>query len=333
MLPLAGSDAAGQPTKTLLSEVGLVLLRFFDTREACALRLVCREFVEAVRQQQWEDRVTVIMGGIAAWRACFPRARCANVATKFAWQGAGTARTTSVVDADFVHFVGLQELNMALCRAVTDAAFVHLQGIHTLDMTYCDQPAITNAAFSHLVGIKRLGIWGCRQATLTDAAFEHLRGLELLNMSECRQFTDAAFEHLGGIHTLIMFYCNQPAISDAAFAHLRGIHTLVIEGCTQATLTAAALAHLRGVSALGMLDSRPDLVAAAHELGLPVNVQAHPSLGGLFYTFNDMSDEDLFLLLEEQEQDEQELFLEALELLLGEQELEVEGGGDGELMD
>ena len=79
-VPLAGADAAGNPTETLLSEVGLVLLRFFDTLEACVLRLICREFTEAVGRQQWEDRETVIKGSIAAWRACFPRARCANVA-------------------------------------------------------------------------------------------------------------------------------------------------------------------------------------------------------------------------------------------------------------
>jgi hypothetical protein len=78
-VPLAGTDAAGHATETILSEVGVVLLRLFDTREACVLRLVFREFVEAVAQQRWEDRDTVIMGSIAAWRRCFPRARCANV--------------------------------------------------------------------------------------------------------------------------------------------------------------------------------------------------------------------------------------------------------------
>ena len=74
LVPLAGG---GQ--ETLLSEVGFVLLPFFTTRDACALRLVCREFLAAVSEHPWEDRGTVIKGSIAAWRACFPRARCANV--------------------------------------------------------------------------------------------------------------------------------------------------------------------------------------------------------------------------------------------------------------
>ena len=69
-IPLAGG---GQ--ETLLAEVGRqYLLPLFTTRDACALRLVCREFLVAVAEQPWEDRRTVIKGSIAAWRACFPRA-------------------------------------------------------------------------------------------------------------------------------------------------------------------------------------------------------------------------------------------------------------------
>ena len=64
LVPLAGG---GQ--ETLLSEVGFVLLPLFTTRDACALRLVCREFLAAVREHPWEDRGTVIKGSIAAWRS------------------------------------------------------------------------------------------------------------------------------------------------------------------------------------------------------------------------------------------------------------------------
>ncbi len=74
-IPLAGGGQA-----TLLSEVGAqFLLPLFSTAEACALRLVCREFLAAVTEQPWEDSETAIQGSIAAWRACFPRALCANV--------------------------------------------------------------------------------------------------------------------------------------------------------------------------------------------------------------------------------------------------------------
>ena len=49
-IPLAGG---GQ--ETLLSEVGFHgLLPLFSTRDACALRLVCREFQATVNKQPWE---------------------------------------------------------------------------------------------------------------------------------------------------------------------------------------------------------------------------------------------------------------------------------------
>ena len=86
-IPLAGG---GQ--ETLLSEVGSqYLLPLFTTRDACALRLVCREFLAAVSEQPWEDRGAVIKGSIAAWRACYPRALCASVARKLLGCGRGAA--------------------------------------------------------------------------------------------------------------------------------------------------------------------------------------------------------------------------------------------------
>ena len=158
---------AGGNGHTLLAECPGALLQFFDTPQACALRLVCREFQAAVAAHPWEDRATVILGSIGGWRACFPRARCANVDK--------LRRRAPVVDADFVHFVGLRELYIESCTKVTDAAFVHLRGIRVLDMSYCGQPTITDAGLAHLVGIQKLSINCCGQATLTDAAFAPLR--------------------------------------------------------------------------------------------------------------------------------------------------------------
>jgi hypothetical protein len=249
---------AGGKGHTLLAECPGALLQFFDTSEACALRLVCREFQAAVAAYPWEDRETVILGRIGGWRACFPRARCANVDN----------RRAPVVDADFVHFVGLWELNMARCTAVTDAAFVHLRGIRVLDMTGCSQATITDAGLAHLVGIQKLCIWGCDQATLTDAAFAPLRGIRVLNMSGCQQFTNVAFAHLEGIHTLIMWRCRQPTITDAALAHLKGIKCLVLYRCS-IPFTEVGLAHLREITRLHMLYAHAAYISAARDLGLP----------------------------------------------------------------
>jgi hypothetical protein len=264
---------AGGTQETLLSEVGPVLLPFFTTRDACALRLVCREFLAAAREHPWEDGRTAIQGSVAAWRVCFPRARCANVGRR-TFFGA-EIRVAPVYDADFVHFAGLRELNMAFCTDVTDAAFVHLRGIHSLEMQSCFQ--LTDAAFTHLAGIQRLGMFNCPR--VTDAAFVHLRGLELLSIVYCRQLTDAAFVHLRGVKTVYMQNCGQPAITDAAIAHLRGIRTLVLDDCSQATITGATFASLTGIEALCVRGCSAEVVAAGHALDLPVPAGGLLSLG------------------------------------------------------
>jgi hypothetical protein len=262
---------AGGTQETLLSEVGPVLLRFVSTADACALRLVCREFLAAVTEHPWEDRRTAIQGNIRSWRACFPRARCANV------QQRGVAsretRVTPLVDADFVHFEGLREVYMAGCNAVTDASFVSLRGINTLDMSYCDQQSITDSAFAHLHGIKWLSIRGCIQPTITDAAFQHLSGILVLDMSFCEQFSDAAFVNLQGICELHMSNCSQPSITDQALVHLRGIRVLDISFCRQVTITGATFSCLLGIAKLVLSDAR--LTHAAHRQGL----QTYNSLG------------------------------------------------------
>jgi hypothetical protein len=213
LVPLAGG---GQ--ESLLSEVGFVLLPLFTTRDACALRLVCREFLAAVSEHPWEDGQTAIKGSIAAWRACFPHARCANIA-HHSFTG-GEVRIAPVEDADFVHFEGLRELNMLGSEDVTDAAFVHLRDIHSLEMSFCF--GLTDAALPHLVGIQRLGVAGC---DITDAAFAHLRGI--------------AFVHLRGIRTLAMDQCTQATITGATFSSLAGIGFLGIDGCSGVVAAAA----------------------------------------------------------------------------------------------
>ena len=257
---------AGDEGRTLQAECPGALLQFFDTPEACALRLVRREFQAAVAAYPWEDRDTVILGSIGGWRACFPRAKCADVRKTNIF--GGLVRRAPIVDADFVHFEGLWELNMTGCTAVTDAALVHLRGIRVLDMSDCWQPAITDAGLAHLVGIQKLSIYGCSQDTLTDAAFAPLRGLRVLNISFCRQLTDAAFAHLKGIHTLLMEGLDQPTITDAALARLRGISCLVLYRCS-IPFSGVGLAHLQGIARLHMQDANAVSIAAAHGLDLP----------------------------------------------------------------
>ena len=77
-MPFAGESDPWSPD-SVLSHCSGALLPMFDTKEATVLRLLCREFKETVAQFPWEDDETVIRGSVAAWRACFPKARWANV--------------------------------------------------------------------------------------------------------------------------------------------------------------------------------------------------------------------------------------------------------------
>ena len=272
--------AGGALPHTILSCCQGTLLGMFSTKAALPLRATCKDTAAAVAAHPWEDMETVILGSIGGWRACFPRARCANVRS---WSRGGVVRRIPVVDADFVYFVGLWELDMSLCRAVTDAAFVHLRGIRVLDMTDCNQPTITDTGLAHLAGIQKLSICGCTQATLTNAAFAPLRSIRVLNMSSCQQLTDAAFAHLKGIHTLLMWSCNQPTITDAALAHLKGIKCLVLYDCST-PFTEVGLAHLKGITRLNMGDANAASIAAARDLGLPATTGACTELSAFCFS-------------------------------------------------
>ena len=240
------------------------VLRFLWQDEALGLRAASRVCFEAVAAHAWGDcdlrdgKSSHIVGSVGSWRACFPKARTANI-----WGN------KTVTDADFALLEGIHTLNMQGCdqATITDSAFVHLRGIHSLDIAGCNQATITDAAFVHLKGIRELVMIGCNQATITDAAFAHLRGIHTLHMSGCNQvsITDAAFAHLVGIHTLGVAVCNQATITNAAFAHLTGIHTLYMAGC-KATITDAAFAHLWGIHTLDIEDCTQITDAAVEHL-------------------------------------------------------------------
>ena len=139
--PLA-AFAGGALPHTLLSACAGALLPFLCTRSALPLRATCQEAAAAVAQHPWEDMDTVIHGHLGptllpgrgapgtprgAWRACFPRARGANVAgghTDIPYETPPPHRA-ALVDADAVHLAGLHTLNVSWCTALTDAAFAH----------------------------------------------------------------------------------------------------------------------------------------------------------------------------------------------------------------
>ena len=107
---------------------------FLTTRDACALRLVCRLCCADVAAARWHDEETPISGSLAAWRACFPDARAANVVER-----------ADLRDADFARLAGVKALNMYGCTGITDAGLAHLAGIQTLEMAGC-APTTIDAA-------------------------------------------------------------------------------------------------------------------------------------------------------------------------------------------
>ena len=207
--------------------VGKGIFGFLSTREARPLRLVSSVLCADVRNARWYDRDTVITGDLRKWRACFSKARCANVSGR-----------EDLTDADLVHLRGVEEVNLRDCTQITDAGLAHLRGVRVLNIARC--ALITDAGLAHLTGIHTLDMVDC--ARITDAGLAHLTGIHTLDISRelfgpPSLITDAGLAHLTGIHTLNMRECRQ--ITDAGLAHLTGIHTLGMRGCFAATVTAA----------------------------------------------------------------------------------------------
>ena len=191
--------------------VGAGVFGFLSTRDARALRLVCRMCCTDVRAARWVDAETHITGSLAAWRACFPGARGADVD----WRA-------DLTDADFAHLAGVKRLSMRGCTGVTNAGLAHITGVHALNMSLCTR--VTDAGFAHLRGIRTLDMSGC--TGITDAGLAHLRGIHTLRMFRCTGITDAGLAHLRGIHTLDMALCTR--VTDAGVAQLRGIQSLTM---------------------------------------------------------------------------------------------------------
>ena len=101
-----GAFAGGALPTTIFSCCAGTLLRLLSTGDVLPLRATCKEAATAIAQHPWEDSATLIRGRLRDWRACFPRARAANLANE-SRQG-GSLRVSPLADADFVHLAGLR---------------------------------------------------------------------------------------------------------------------------------------------------------------------------------------------------------------------------------
>ena len=215
-MPFAG----GEGTQTVLSvldgalSIGEGFLGFLTIRESNALRVVCKEFREAVMDFPWMNSLdeSRIKGSAKAWRAAFPaaRGRCKG-ARRYCRRGLHPYSRRRACTAAQCEHDGLQRGHGCGLRAPARDPIAQHEQLRSADnhgrslrapardpharQSWCSQATITDATFVHLRGIKSLNMFCCNQATITDAALVHLRGIQMLYMSHGRQatITDAAF--------------------------------------------------------------------------------------------------------------------------------------------
>jgi hypothetical protein len=136
----------------------------FSTREACELRLVNKVIKNAVTAHPWADRETVVKGSLAAWRACFPHARAANMNHYDVCEAPNPAglRVAPIPTEHYHHLSGLSYLSARGHPSFTDAALLHLGGsVQHLDISAC--MALSGSNMERVAGATKVVMLYCRE--------------------------------------------------------------------------------------------------------------------------------------------------------------------------
>ena len=241
-LTLCGGNSASTVLSHLDAEHshGRGLLGFFSMAETRALRLVCKDFCDAVAAYPWADSFSHIRGPLALWRTCFPRALAANVACR---------------------------------RDLRESDLHYLRGCHTVDISH--SPLLTDAAFEHLTHVRVLNMGGCSQVGITNAAFSHIQNVQVLNMGGCEQLSGAALAHLRCVRELSVALCS---LNTQSFRRLPNPHILeALDVTGLANLTPDVLDLFPALKAVNATFS--SLLRRVMELGIPpIMAQCLPSL-------------------------------------------------------
>jgi hypothetical protein len=223
------------------------ILRFFTTKEARELRLVCSEFLDAVEITPWNDTETRIVNSsdytftcvtdeLERWRECFPAAI-----------GAKVRDNSYLRNDDFIFFAGLQFLNISYCWGYDDAAFKHLQMVRVLDITQdfyepVYNAEITNHALSYLHHIEELTTSDCKGITsyeyipgirkltatqISDNELIPLQGIKELHLRTCRGITEDGFQLLHKIRKFTVKECPQFGACDVCLLAKRTLSTIL----------------------------------------------------------------------------------------------------------
>ena len=129
-LRLGRTRLSGPSFSDLASGQMLILVVEFlgpSMSAARALRLIDKNFKQAVADSTWADLMTRITGSVANWSLSFPRAVAANLSGRH-----------DLTEADFSrHFTRLRELILTKCESpcVLDGAFARHCSLVHLDLS------------------------------------------------------------------------------------------------------------------------------------------------------------------------------------------------------
>jgi hypothetical protein len=249
-------------------ECGQLLLPYYSTVDAAALRGVCRRFRGAVTAYPWDDQDTCVYD-LHSWARVFPRARHCKIAPSYAvlsrdlspLRGMRNLRRVDIVGNNSASFgdwgvhelKGIQHLDLRMCDQISlsDLGLLALQGIKTLYFTARD---VTDAGIGHLKGIQNLIVDG--SVEITDAGLAGLAPyLRQLTMGPFPHLalTDAPFVALGqGLVELNLYELSHAALTDRTLQALTGLTSIGIHACNGAAFTNAGVRALAGVKHIAL---------------------------------------------------------------------------------
>jgi len=270
-----------------LAEGGALLLRYFTTRDANELRLVCRHICDAVAAFPWEDRKAPVYD-ILSWRCCFPQARACLVARwkqlsarevgeglrGLKWltlsegvthSSGGWGALAGIVYFDAGNCLGINDYDLWRLRGVqqlvvyagnlTDSGLREVAGVTSLEITgganHISEAGIAALA-PHLASLVLSDVQG--EYVLSDAAFigHRLREVRLEGLAVAA-LTDATLHALnahGLLESISIDYCSSFEITDAGLAALAGIPAVSLIALPEMFTTDVGLARLAGVERL-----------------------------------------------------------------------------------
>ena len=241
---------------------GELVLPFFSTGDARALRMVSQRFRRAVLAHIWVDCDTPVLDP-RRWARCFPRARCCRLAEAarisdwdlhllrgVTWLSCFGSHSAQFTDVGMAELRGVRHLDLQNSSvALSDRGLLHLPVIETLRFV---ARGMTDAGLGSIRSVRTLEFEG--DADITD------RGLAALG-PQLRElcigpalgvgFTDAGVCAIGAGLVRLCLVNLAVVLTDSALLSLPSLQELSISSCPRVQITnrgIAALAHVTTLS-------------------------------------------------------------------------------------